>query len=79
MLIFGVFYEWFDGVPIVSTAPHKGPVSVGRIHPTMDATTHMTTAMIRDLIQPIEYSICNASSHTIPAMNAASNPWPSRA
>ena len=53
---------------------HNGPRSVGRNHPTMDVTIHMTTAMMRDLIHPIEYSICNASNHTIPAMNAASSP-----
>ena len=46
---------------------HKGPMSVGRNHPTMEVTPQMITAMIRDLIQPIEYSICNASSHAIPA------------
>ena len=53
-------------------------MSVGRNHPTMDVTPQITTAMTRDLIQPIEYSVCNASSHAIPAMNAASNPWPSK-
>ena len=37
----------------------------------MEVTIHTTTAINRDLSQPIVYSFCNASSHTIPAMNAA--------
>lgn len=53
---------------------HTGPPSVGRNQPTMEVTIQITTAMIRDLIQPMVYSLCNASSHTIPAMSAASNP-----
>jgi hypothetical protein len=57
---------------------YSGPVSVGRNHPAMEVTIHKATAIIRDLTQPMEYRFCNASSHTIPGMNAASRALPNR-
>jgi len=32
---------------------HIGPVSAGRNQPTMDVTIHTTTAIAKDLSQPI--------------------------
>jgi len=53
---------------------YRGPVRCGRNHPIIEVTIQMTTAMMRDLTQPIVYNFCNAISHTIPAIKAAIRP-----
>jgi hypothetical protein len=57
-------------------SPYTGAPIVGRNCPTMLATIQMITAITRDLIQPILYSNCSATSQKIPAIKAESSPVP---